>query len=405
MGDIAFNTVWRPGTGAQWVRWGMTDQEFTDQDGTYFPQGLRVTSLAFHEGRIAAVWQPGEGAQWIHWGMTDDEFTAHDAEYFPQGLRVTSLTWHDGRIAAVWQPGEGTQWIHWGMTGDDLKAHDATYFPQGLRITTLTGHDGKLAAVWRPGEGTQWVEWGQSFGDFAALDRRYFAEGLRLTSFWSEDGRYAAVWHPGEGEQWWSSRRCAVDFTTEDGAYFPRGLRIASLGAQDDAYGAYKYPWKGGVARRVGQGNNSAPPNSHNGVQAWAFDFDMDEGTEVRAARSGTVEWVQESLTANIPPSSTTVPADSRDYWGNVVRLRHAGGFTSWYFHLKTDEVRVNVGDQVAQGDVIALSGNTGRSSGPHLHFQVQADSVDWGNSVAHTFGADCEQPATGDTVTSDNAG
>jgi hypothetical protein len=41
MSDIAFGAVWRPGSGAQWVRWGMSDDEFKTQDTTYFGQGLR----------------------------------------------------------------------------------------------------------------------------------------------------------------------------------------------------------------------------------------------------------------------------------------------------------------------------------------------------------------------------
>ena len=86
------------------------------------------------------------------------------------------------------------------------------------------------------------------------------------------------------------------------------------------------------------------------------------------------------------------------------MRLRHAGGFTSWYFHIQQNGVLVNVGDVVTQGQAIALSDNTGRSSGAHLHFQVQADSTNWGQSVACTFGANCELPATGASVTSDNA-
>jgi murein DD-endopeptidase MepM/ murein hydrolase activator NlpD len=409
MSDIAFGAVWRPGAGTQWVRWGMSGDEFKAQDTSYFGQGLRVSSLAIRDGRIAAVWRPGTGTQWVRWGMTGAEFKAQDATYFAQGLRITSLEIEGGAIAAVWRPGTGTQWVRWGMSGDEFKAHDAIYFAQGLRITALANDNGRLAAVWRPGSGTQWVHWGLSFDQFAAQDRTYFAQGLRITSLVYEGGKYAAVWHAGSGAQWWSSRRGVVDFKTEDAAYFARGLRIVGLELQDDPIGAYRYPWKGGVAYTVGQGNNN-PSGSHNGSQTWAFDFGLPAGTEIRAARGGTVEWLQENLTAtynpNLPtgPGNTPFPAGSLQNWGNAVRLRHAGGFTSWYFHIQANGVLVNAGDVVTQGQAIAIAGNTGRSSGPHLHFQVQADSTDWGQSVPCTFGANCEQPATGATVTSDNA-
>ena len=409
MSDIAFGTVWRPGTGAQWVRWGMSGDEFKAQDTTYFNQGLRVSELAIREGKFAAVWQPGNGTQWIRWGMSGDEFKAQDTTYFGQGLRITSLEIEGGRIAAVWQPGSGTQWVRWGISGDEFKAQDTTYFNQGLRIACLAIENGRIAAVWRPGSGAQWVRWGMSSDDFAAQDRTYFAQGLRITSLVYDAGRYAAVWQPGSGEQWWSTRRGAVDFKTEDGAYFARGLRIVCLELQDDPIGAYRYPWKGGVSYSVPQGNNN-PSGSHNGSQAWAFDFGLPSGTEIRAARDGTVEWLQENQTANFNPNNPPgpgnqpFPAGSLQNWGNAVRIRHAGGFTSWYFHIQTNGVVVNVGDVVTQGQVIARSDNTGRSSGAHLHFQVQADSADWGQSVPCTFGNSCEQPASGATVTSDNA-
>jgi murein DD-endopeptidase MepM/ murein hydrolase activator NlpD len=248
-----------------------------------------------------------------------------------------------------------------------------------------------------------------SFDQFATRDRTYFAQGLRITSLVHAGGKYAAVWQPGSGAQWWSSRRCVVDFKTEDAAYFSRGLRIVCLELGDNPSGAYKYPWKGGVTHTVGQGNSN-PSGSHNGSQSFAYDFSLPAGTEIRAARGGTVEWLQENLTAtfnpNLPqgPGNMPFPNGSLQNWGNAVRLRHAGGFTSWYFHLEANGVLVNVGDVVTQGQVIARCGNTGRSSGPHLHFQVQADSTDWGQSVEHTFGANCEQPASGASVTSDNA-
>lgn len=408
MADIAFGAVWQPGTGTQWVHWGMTSDEFKAKDSAYFAQGLRIQNLAIRAGRLAAVWRPGSGTQWVHWGLTSDAFKAQDAAYFPQGLRITSFEIEDGTIAAVWRPGAGTQWVHWGLTSDAFKTQDTTYFGQGLRIAALAIENGRLGAVWRPGAGEQRVHWGLAVGDFVAQDRAYFARGLRITSLVLEGGRYAAVWKPGSGSQWWHSKRGVVDFKAEDAAYFARGLRIACFELQDDPVGAYRYPWKGGDSFTVGQGNNTS--GSHNGSQAWAYDFGLPAGTEVRAARAGTVEWLQENLTATFNPSqppgpgNTEFPGGSLQNWGNAVRLRHAGGFTSWYFHLQANSVVVNVGDQVQQGQVIARSGNTGRSTGEHLHYQVQADSANWGQSVPHTFGNDCEQPVGGDTVTSDNA-
>ena len=117
----------------------------------------------------------------------------------------------------------------------------------------------------------------------------------------------------------------------------------------------------------------------------------------------------RQNLTATYDPTKPTTdankpfPAGSLQNWGNAVRLRHAGGFTSWYFHIQLNGVLVNVGNTVQRGQPIATSGNTGRSSGPHLHFQVQANSINWGQSVPISFG-NCEVPAGGATVTSNNA-
>lgn len=56
----------------------------------------------------------------------------------------------------------------------------------------------------------------------------------------------------------------------------------------------------------------------------------------------------------------------------NLVGIEHDGGFLSWYAHLTFDGALVQVDDQVSKGDIIAHSGNTGRSAYPHLHFFVQ---------------------------------
>ncbi|MGB5641021.1 MAG: M23 family metallopeptidase, partial [Sedimenticolaceae bacterium] len=58
--------------------------------------------------------------------------------------------------------------------------------------------------------------------------------------------------------------------------------------------------------------------------------------------------------------------------YGNVVEIRHADGYSTLYGHNK--ENLVKVGDMVDKGQTIALLGSTGRSSGPHVHFEVHRE-------------------------------
>ena len=127
-------------------------------------------------------------------------------------------------------------------------------------------------------------------------------------------------------------------------------------------------------------GQQQPASGSHNGVQAWAFDFGLPAGTQIRAARDGVVEWIQNNVNRNFDPSpgaagnagNVPFPPGDLGNWGNTARIRHLGGLTSWYFHIQQNSFLVNVGDVVTQGQAIALSGNTGRSSAPHLHFQYR---------------------------------
>lgn len=123
---------------------------------------------------------------------------------------------------------------------------------------------------------------------------------------------------------------------------------------------AYALPYSRGKAFVMGQGPNGE--KSHQGK--YAYDFNMPEGSAVCAARSGIVIDVVDNFTDG---------GASEQYrnHGNAIEIMHDDGTIGRYSHLATNGALVNLGDKVGRGQKIALSGNTGYSSGPHLHFDV----------------------------------
>ncbi|GAB2503423.1 M23 family metallopeptidase [Pseudoxanthomonas sangjuensis] len=99
-----------------------------------------------------------------------------------------------------------------------------------------------------------------------------------------------------------------------------------------------------------------------------AIDFAIPEGTPVLAARAGVVMQVE---------SDFDKAGLNREKFGgraNFVRILHDDGSMAVYAHLQPDGAQVRVGQRVRQGDRIGLSGNTGFSTAPHLHFVVQVN-------------------------------
>ncbi|MCY3968119.1 MAG: M23 family metallopeptidase, partial [bacterium] len=72
--------------------------------------------------------------------------------------------------------------------------------------------------------------------------------------------------------------------------------------------------------------------------------------------------------------SGTVIQVKDRTGYGNTVIVDHGGGWSTLYAHLST--FAVSVGQQVGLGDTIGAVGNTGWSTGPHLHFEIRFEGV-----------------------------
>jgi hypothetical protein len=104
---------------------------------------------------------------------------------------------------------------------------------------------------------------------------------------------------------------------------------------------------------------------SHGGYAAYALDWNVPEGTVVVAAREGRVLDLREDSDSGCGDVSC---ADQANY----LVLDHGDGSFGQYWHLQQDGALVEVGQIVGRGEPIGLSGNTGWSTGPHLHLQVR---------------------------------
>lgn len=104
-------------------------------------------------------------------------------------------------------------------------------------------------------------------------------------------------------------------------------------------------------------------PQSH-----YAVDIVLPVGTPVRAARAGVVMEIADDFR----DSGVDPKYQSR---ANAVRILHSDGTMAVYAHLQADSVRVAPGQRVERSAWLANSGNTGFSTGPHLHFVVQRNA------------------------------
>ena len=129
---------------------------------------------------------------------------------------------------------------------------------------------------------------------------------------------------------------------------------------KDDSSFIYHLPYEEGKSHLLVQGYFSHYTHKHRA----ALDFKMKRGTKICAARAGVVVRIKND--GKRGGSNTRYRPD-----GNYIVIQHEDSSRTGYWHLKHESVFVKVGDIVKEGQVIALSGKSGYSYFPHLHFIV----------------------------------
>lgn len=222
--------VWRPGTGAQFWKTGMSFAELKAADSAFVKKGLRMHDLVHESGDgYTALWRPGSGAnRWVAGVKSATEFKSWDSKFFEEGFRIHAAS-RRSRYCGIWRPGKGAQKWRSGMSVAQFKTEDAAQFAKGMRLATVelyaSGKTHKVFAYWRPGKGAQFWMAGDGI---AGADKAYFNTGYRIRARSHGSGGGLFVWTKGSGAQLWTHRTVS-SFKAFDLAQFKKGMRLTYL--------------------------------------------------------------------------------------------------------------------------------------------------------------------------------
>lgn len=127
----------------------------------------------------------------------------------------------------------------------------------------------------------------------------------------------------------------------------PTQVAVGVAGGVEGAQGRFLWPLEGRITSAFGGREIFGSESFHRGI-----DIAAPLGTPITSSADGTVVW-----------------AGWKGTYGNLVKIDHGNGYLTYYAHCS--QLLVQEGDSVSQGDAIALVGSTGRSTGPHCHFEL----------------------------------
>ncbi len=137
----------------------------------------------------------------------------------------------------------------------------------------------------------------------------------------------------------------------------------------------YGYPFNKSHLFKISQG----PGGEFSHKDMFAYDFTMPVGTPVIASRDGIVAVIKANSGVGGPNRKFIDDA-------NYISVYHSDGTIANYLHLNKKGVVVKEGQSVKKGELIGYSGNSGFSSGPHLHFEVVQPALDFEKSKWLSF-------------------
>ncbi|BCL76697.1 hypothetical protein JHS3_24330 [Jeongeupia sp. HS-3] len=148
------------------------------------------------------------------------------------------------------------------------------------------------------------------------------------------------------------------------------------LGASDDRADAYLDQFSLAQLRLASPERNTLPTRApmQSGLQSSSFGWRLDPFTGRQTFHEG-IDFVGPIGTpVHAAAAGTVTYAAAHPQYGNMIELDHGYGLTSRYAHAS--RLLVQPGEQVSAGQTVALLGSTGRSTGPHLHFEIRYKQI-----------------------------